>query len=80
MYHTVEFITDTVIDIALSCNGRLVLLVMEKGKRCKAQVRPYVVETPEGPTEVADLLFEDGTSTKQVGFECFSFVDAEACS
>jgi len=33
------------------------------------------METEDGPVEVADLFFADGTTTRRVRFESFSFVD-----
>lgn len=75
MYHTIEFILETVIDVEISRMDRLELAVIEQGTRRKAQVKPYVVETEDGPVEVADLFFDDGTSTSQIRFECFAFVD-----
>jgi hypothetical protein len=32
-----------------------------------------VVETDDGPVEVADLFFADGTTTRSVRFEAFAF-------
>jgi hypothetical protein len=48
---------------------------IRNGDRLPAQIKPYVVETAEGPIEVADLFFEDGTATRQVPFAYFAFVD-----
>jgi hypothetical protein len=39
------------------------------------QIKPYVMETEDGPIEVADLFFVDGTTARMVPFESFSFVD-----
>ena len=54
---------------------RLERLLIRRGTRLHAQVKPYVVETAEGPVEVADLFFADGTATRAVRFERFRFVD-----
>jgi hypothetical protein len=44
--------------------------------RCfQAQIKPYVVEAENGLVEVADLFFADGTATRRVPFELFSFVE-----
>jgi len=75
MYHTIEFAVETVIDLAISRRDRLELVLIKRGTRLKAQVKPYVVETEDGPVEVADLFFDDGTSTIQVRFDHFAFVD-----
>src|SRR5262249_53450458 len=47
-----------------------------KGSQLWVQIRPYVTEDEGGPAEVADLVFEDGTTVSQVPFACFSFVDS----
>jgi hypothetical protein len=39
------------------------------------QIKPYVIETEDGLIEVADLYFADGTTTRRVPFEAFTFVD-----
>jgi len=75
MYHTIEFAIETVIDLEISRKDRLELVLIKQGTRLKAQVRPHVVETEDGPVEVADLYFDDGTSTSHIRFELFSFVD-----
>ncbi len=46
-----------------------------KGKRLRAQVKPYVTDAAQGPVEVADLFFEDGTATRRVPFAYFAFVE-----
>jgi len=50
-------------------------MLVRKGTRLQAQLKPYVVETEGGLVEVADLFFADGTITRMVPFESFSFVD-----
>lgn len=75
MYHTIEFVEEVLLDLEISRQNRLELVVMRKGSRRRAQIRPRVVETDSGPIEVADLFFDDGTSTCRVRFACFSFVD-----
>jgi hypothetical protein len=75
MYHTLEFLGDFTIDLQISPRQPLERMVVHKGSRLVAQLRPYVVEAEGGPVEVADLFFEDGSSSIAVRFECFSFVD-----
>jgi len=41
----------------------------------RSEIKPYVTQSDEGPVEMADLLFEDGTITRQVPFESFAFVE-----
>jgi hypothetical protein len=48
---------------------------IHKGTRRRAQLKPYVTETEDGLVEVADLFFEDGSTTNMVPFACFSFVE-----
>jgi hypothetical protein len=71
MFHTIEF----TVDLARSPGERLEMVVLRRGDRLPAQLRPHVVEAADGPVEVADLFFEDGTSVNNVPFACFSFVD-----
>jgi hypothetical protein len=49
-------------------------MLIRRGTRRRAQIKPYVMETEDGPVEVADLFFADGTTTRRVRFESFSFV------
>ncbi len=74
MYHTIEFAVEFLADLEMSPEHRLERLLLRKGARLQAQIRPHVVEGAEGPVEVADLFFEDGTATRMVPFACFSFV------
>jgi hypothetical protein len=75
MYHTIQFNSDYTVDLELSRKQPLEQLRIKSGTRLKAQLKPYVMETTQGPVEVADLFFEDGTSTRMIPFACFSFVD-----
>jgi len=75
MSHTIQFAAEFVADLEDSTKQPLERVVIRKGDRLQAQVRPYVAETKRGPTEVADLFFEDGTVARRVPFRCFAFVD-----
>ncbi len=75
MYHTIEFITELLLDLEISRKKPLERTLIEAGTCLRAQIKPYVVETEDGPVEVADLFLEDGTSTSMVRFACFRFVD-----
>jgi hypothetical protein len=75
MYHTLEFLGDIVLDIAISPKLPLERLRVRRGNRLAAQVRPHVLETDAGPVEVADLFFADGSSACGVLFEQFRFID-----
>ncbi len=76
MYHTLEFAVDFAVDLEISPKHPQERLLIEKGTRLRAQIKPYVVESEEGPVEVADLFFEDGTATRRIRFACFTFVEA----
>jgi hypothetical protein len=75
MFHTIEFAADFTADLEVSPQHLLERMLIQRGSRLPAQVKPYVIETEHGPVEVADLFFADGTTTRRVPFECFSFVD-----
>jgi hypothetical protein len=74
MYHTIEFSVEFVADLEISPSHWLEQILIRRGTRVKAEIKPYAVETEDGPVEVADLFFEDGTTTRGVPFESFSFV------
>ena len=75
MYHTIEFADELTVDLEISRKHPLERLRIRKGTRLRAQMKPYVIETDDGLVEVADLFFEDGTATRMVRFEAFSFVE-----
>jgi len=75
MYHTIEFATDIPVELEVSPKHPLERLLIRRGTRLRVQLRPHVLESEEGPVEVADLFFEDGTTTRGVRFESFSFVE-----
>jgi hypothetical protein len=74
MYHTIEFSGDFLIDLETCPRHPLERVRIRKGSRLRAQVKPYVVEGRDGPVEVADLFFADGTATRRVPFASFCFV------
>jgi len=75
MYHTIQFVGDFMIDIEVSPKQPLERILVRAGSSIRAQLRPFVAETTDGPVEVADLYFEDGSATRTVPFACFFFVD-----
>ena len=75
MYHTIQFIEPFSGDLEISRKQRLERIILRSGTQVRVQIRPYVVETEDGPLEVADLFFEDGTATRGVAFGLFTFVD-----
>ena len=74
MYHTITFNVDYTVDLEIAPHAPLERLLLRKGVRVRTQLKPYVAETTDGPVEVADLFFEDGTTTRSVPFGNFSFV------
>jgi hypothetical protein len=75
MYHTIEFGIEFMVDLEVSRNQPLERMLIRRGTRARAQLRPYVLEAADGPVEVADLFLEDGTSIRGVRFEWFSFAE-----
>jgi hypothetical protein len=74
MYHVIEFVTDRWVDLDCAFHP-LARVLLRRGHRWRAQVRPQIIEAETGPVEVADLLFEDGTAARRVPFACFAFAD-----
>ena len=75
VYHAIKFAADRWVDLEISPRHHLERLLLRSGKLLLAQIKPYVVEGGDGPVEVADLFFEDGTATRGVPFACFCFVE-----
>jgi hypothetical protein len=75
MYHTIEFDEALTVDLEISRKQPLERVSIRRGSRLRAQLKPYVVESDDGPTEVADLFFEDGSVTRGVPFAFFCFVE-----
>ena len=75
MYHMIEFAVEFEVDLEQSPTHRLERMLIRRGNRVQAQIKPYIMETENGPVEVADLFFVDGTTTRKVSFDSFSFVD-----
>ena len=75
MYHTIEFAENVELDLETSARHPLEQVAFQKGTRLPAQVRPYVVEGEDGPVEMADLFFEDGTAVRGVPFAFLTFAD-----
>jgi hypothetical protein len=75
MYHSLKVVVDFTADLETSPKYPLERVLIQKGIELRAQVKPYVVETAEGLVEVADLFFEDGTTTRRIPFANLTFVD-----
>jgi hypothetical protein len=75
MYHTIEFTRGVAADLEISRKQPMERVRLRAGTPFRAQIKPYVVETTQGPIEVADLFFEDGTATRMMPFAFFKFVE-----
>ncbi len=75
MYHTIEVCHGFITDVEISPRHRLERLRLRKGTLVTVSLRPYVVEGDDGPVEVADLYFEDGSVARGVRFEQFRFAE-----
>jgi hypothetical protein len=73
MYHLIEFAADLWVDVERSPRHGLERVRLRGGTCVLAQLRPGVAETPEGPVEVADLYFADGTAARAVPYATFHF-------
>jgi hypothetical protein len=51
-------------------------VVIKKGTRLHTHIKPYVVESHDGPLEVADLYLDDGSVARAVRFAAFQFLDS----
>ena len=76
MYHAIEFRVEFTVDVEVSPKDPLERMTIRRGTRIRTQIKPYVAETLDGPNEVADLFFENGTATRRVPFAYFSFVES----
>ena len=75
MFHTIEFNVTGMIDIEVGRKQPLERLCVERGTRLRVEVRPYVIEAADGPSEVADLYLDNGSVTRAVPFAFFAFAD-----
>ena len=75
MVHTIEFRVSGLVQLESPGKVTPVQVLIEKGTRVRAEIKPYVVESDTGPIEVADLLSEDGSATRGVRFAHFRFLD-----
>jgi hypothetical protein len=75
MYHTIQFFTDFVADLEVSPQRPLQRVLIQKGSRLLAELKPYVAESRHGPVEMADLFLEDRSRVRAVPFACIAFVE-----
>jgi hypothetical protein len=74
MYHQIQFRASYQVDLQVPDKPRLERLLIKQGEVIEAQVRPYVVETSDGPMEVADLQLAGDGTLLAVPMEYFCFV------
>ena len=75
MYHNIEFTVDLQIDLEINCRSRMERVLIPAGARVRAQLRPHVLKSIDGPVEAADLFLDDGTAVRDVRFAFFRFVE-----
>jgi hypothetical protein len=77
MQHTIRFSVAFVASLETALGNQARKVLLREGGLFRVRLKPYVVETKGGPVEVADLYFDDGTTTRQVPFGFFHFVDQD---
>ena len=72
MYRTIEFAVDFTMDLEVCPLRPHEVLLVRRGTRRKARIRPPVLEAPG---DVADLFFDDGSAARMVSRACFCVVE-----
>jgi hypothetical protein len=75
MFHAIEFRGVVFTEVDRPGYALLEWDLIKEGTRLQAEIKPYVTESDEGPIEVADLIFEDGSVAREVRFATFRFLD-----
>ena len=75
MLHAIEFRWVVLAEVERPGYAYLERAVIKEGTRLRAEIKPYVAESEDGPIEVADLSFEDGSIARAVRFAAFRFLD-----
>ena len=75
MFHAIEFRCEFLAKVERPGHAGLEQVPIEEGTRLQAEIKPYVAESGDGPIEVADLIFEDGSIARAVRFAAFRFLD-----
>jgi len=73
MYHTLRFRQNHELDLQVPGRPRLEKVLVHKGDRIEAQLRPFVREEEEGPVEMADLYLNGGGALLAVPMAAFCF-------
>jgi hypothetical protein len=73
--HVIVFVADWWTELD-RCDGRpLERVLLPRGARLGARLRPRIVDVERSPVEVADLCLDDGGVIWGVPFATFSFAD-----
>lgn len=75
MYHHIEFRLRGLAEVERPGSLHTEAIAIKGGTRLRAVVQPRVIETKQGPVEVADLNFADGSVARGVRFASFRFLD-----
>jgi hypothetical protein len=75
MFHTIQFAVDFEVDVEVSPKHPLERMLIHRGIGLQVQIKPYVVETDNGPVEMADLLLANGKTVRMMPFGSFWFVE-----
>ena len=75
MVHAIEFRWVVLADVDRPEYAYPQRVVIKEGTRMHAHIKPRVAESPDGPVEVADLHFSDGSIARAVRFAAFQFLD-----
>ncbi|MFM7148775.1 MAG: hypothetical protein ACKO23_02935 [Gemmataceae bacterium] len=75
-YHIIEFSRDLKIELERGPGRYLESVLLRKGTRRRALVRPQVIDIDGHLWEVADLFFDNGTITRTIPFAAICFVEA----
>jgi hypothetical protein len=75
VYHVIEFVVDWWAEVERAPGQPVVQMLIPRGTKKAVSLRPRIVESGEGPMEVADLGFEDRSTVRGVPFATFVFAD-----
>ena len=78
MYHVIEFVRAWWVNLERGPGRPVEQVLLARGSRLRAELRPHVLECGWGLMEAADLFFEDGSVAHDVPFASLTFVDRSA--
>jgi hypothetical protein len=74
-YHVIEFVTAWVAELERGAGRPLEQVLVSRGTRRCARIRPFILEVELWPVEAADLYFDDGTIARCVPYAAFAFAE-----